>query len=176
MHSTDSTAEPAPRRRPLVVGVTGQAKHGGYASFGVRQRLERLAFLGQLRTDMAADFALDAGSGLRARIRPRAMRRALRNVIENALRYGGSATVTAQSAGGLIRITVTDHGPGIPETELERVFEPFYRLEKSRSRETGGTGLGLSIARTVVQAHGGTIALENRAGGGLTVRIDLPAA
>ena len=148
----------------------------GMAESEPSEALDVAAFLGQLRTDMAADFALDAGSGLRARIRPRAMRRALRNVIENALRYGESAAVTAQSVGDLIRITVTDHGPGIPETELERVFEPFYRIEKSRSRETGGTGLGLSIARTIVQAHGGTIALENRPGGGLAVRIDLPAA
>ncbi len=133
-------------------------------------------FLEELRTDMAADFALDAESGLRMRIRPRAMRRALRNVIENALRYGGSAGVTAKRAGDLIRITVSDHGPGIPEMEFEKVFEPFYRLEKSRSRETGGSGLGLSIARTIVQAHGGAITLENREGGGLAVRIDLPAA
>lgn len=148
----------------------------GMAESEPSEPVDLAAFLRQLRTDMAVDFALEAGSGLKVRIRPRAMRRALRNVIENALRYGGSAAVTAQHAGNVIQIIVTDQGPGIPETEFERVFEPFYRLEKSRSRETGGSGLGFSIARSIVQAHGGTITLENQAGGGLAVRIELPAA
>ena len=148
----------------------------GMAESEPSEPVDLAAFLRQLRTDMAVDFALEAGSGLKVRIRPRAMRRALRNVIENALRYGGSAAVTAQHAGNVIQIVVTDQGTGIPETEFERVFEPFYRLEKSRSRETGGSGLGFSIARSIVQAHGGTITLENQAGGGLAVRIELPAA
>ena len=132
-------------------------------------------FLMELRDDMAEDFALNAQAGLRARIRPQALRRALRNVIENALRYGESAAVSALRTGDMIRISVADSGPGIPDSELDRVFEPFYRLEKSRSRETGGTGLGLSIARTIVQAHGGAITLTNRLTGGLDVTLEIPA-
>ncbi|MGK7756767.1 sensor histidine kinase [Marinovum sp. B10] len=69
---------------------------------------------------------------------------------------------------------ISDTGPGIPESELQQVFEPFFRLEKSRSRETGGTGLGLSIARTIIRAHGGDVALSNRAEGGLLATVTLP--
>jgi len=67
-----------------------------------------------------------------------------------------------------------DEGPGIPDESLERVFEPFGRLESSRNRETGGTGLGLTIARDIAQAHGGTLTLNNRAEGGLTAELRLP--
>ena len=69
---------------------------------------------------------------------------------------------------------MTDEGPGIAEAELERVQEPFYRIEPSRSRQTGGTGLGLTLARAAAQAHGGVLELENRPGGGLCARILLP--
>jgi signal transduction histidine kinase len=72
-------------------------------------------------------------------------------------------------------IRIADRGPGIPEDQLERVFEPFYRLEASRSRETGGTGLGLTIARNIIEQHGGTITLANRKEGGLEVKLSLPA-
>ena len=71
-------------------------------------------------------------------------------------------------------LRVRDQGPGIPETELERVFEPFYRLESSRSRDTGGTGLGLSIARNIARAHGGELTLRNHPRGGLEARVELP--
>ena len=67
-----------------------------------------------------------------------------------------------------------DRGPGIPDGEIDKVFEPFHRLEGSRSRETGGTGLGLSIARSIAQAHGGEIQLRNRADGGLEAILSLP--
>ncbi|MDE3028659.1 MAG: HAMP domain-containing protein [Paracoccaceae bacterium] len=110
------------------------------------------------------------------RLRRNAMRRALRNLIENALRYGTLATVSAQEEAGGVAITVEDEGPGIPPENLERVFDPFVRLETSRSRETGGIGLGLSIARTIVLAHGGQIVLENRPEGGLRVVVRLPMA
>lgn len=106
-----------------------------------------------------------------ARLRPGATRRALRNVIGNAVRYGRRARVSLRPDGAII---VDDDGPGIPEEELARVFEPFVRLEKSRSLETGGTGLGLSIARSILTAQGGRITLENRAGGGLRATLTLP--
>ncbi|MCG6941064.1 MAG: hypothetical protein LJE69_07415 [Thiohalocapsa sp.] len=117
--------------------------------------------------------------------RPVALRRALSNLIDNALKYGGAARVQLLElgrdqkpggGGGRGRlILIDDDGPGIPEADLERVFEPFLRLETSRSRETGGTGLGLAVARTIVHAHGGTLRLSNRPGGGLRAAVRLPA-
>jgi two-component system OmpR family sensor kinase len=70
---------------------------------------------------------------------------------------------------------VEDDGPGVPPDQLERVFDPFYRVEDSRNRETGGTGLGLPIARNIFRAHGGDVTLANRAGGGLRATVVLPA-
>ncbi|MDV7143001.1 ATP-binding protein [Tropicimonas sp. TH_r6] len=110
-----------------------------------------------------------------ARLRPTSMRRALRNVIENAVRYGQHAEIRLETREGNAVVVVEDQGPGIPAEELDRVFDPFVRLEQSRSRETGGTGLGLSTARTITQSHGGDISLENRAGGGLSACVTLPA-
>jgi signal transduction histidine kinase len=72
-------------------------------------------------------------------------------------------------------VTVEDDGPGLPPDELERIFEPFYRVEDSRNRETGGTGLGLPIARNILRAHGGDVVLGNRAGGGARALVTLPA-
>ena len=109
------------------------------------------------------------------RARPVALKRALSNLISNALHYGGSAHVTmAVPAGGMVEIAIEDHGPGIPESEMTRVFEPFRRLEQSRNRETGGVGLGLPIARNMLRAHGGDVVLSNRPGGGLKALVTLP--
>ena len=94
--------------------------------------------------------------------------------MENAVRYGTAAKVTLEHDHDVI-ITIDDKGPGIPADRLETVFEPFYRLEESRSQDTGGMGLGLAIARTIVQAHGGSIELCNIDGGGLRVTVRLPA-
>lgn len=106
--------------------------------------------------------------------RPLSLKRALRNLIDNAVRYGGDAEMALAVEGGQAIITVRDHGPGIPEERLKDVFEPFVRLEESRSEETGGIGLGLSIARSIVHAHGGTLTLGNHPAGGLEARIALP--
>jgi signal transduction histidine kinase len=73
-----------------------------------------------------------------------------------------------------LQICVRDQGPGIAEAELERVFEPFYRVEASRNRATGGSGLGLTIARNIARAHGGDLVVKNRAGGGLEAVLTLP--
>jgi signal transduction histidine kinase len=73
-------------------------------------------------------------------------------------------------------VAVDDDGPGLPEEELERVFRPFYRVEQSRSRDTGGVGLGLAVARTVFRAHGGDVSLANRPPGGLRAAVTLPHA
>ncbi|WP_428700232.1 ATP-binding protein [Stappia sp.] len=107
--------------------------------------------------------------------RPLSLKRALRNLIDNAVRYGGEAELSLHAGAGSVRIAVADHGPGIPEDRLKDVFEPFVRIEESRSEETGGIGLGLSIARSIVHAHGGTLDLVNRPQGGLEARITLPA-
>jgi signal transduction histidine kinase len=149
----------------------------GMATGEVSQTVDLGAFLGELCREMeetGCALTFETTAGLPVRIRPTALRRALRNVIENAVRYGGSADIRLSRNGASALIQIQDKGPGIPEDALERVFEPFVRLETSRSRETGGTGLGLSIARTIVQAHGGEITLENRAKGGLSAAIDLP--
>jgi signal transduction histidine kinase len=106
--------------------------------------------------------------------RPMALRRCLTNLVENASRYGERAHVQVHDARDRLEIHIWDEGPGIPEDRLEQVFEPFYRLESSRSRATGGTGLGLSIARNVARAHGGDLVLRNRKGGGLEAMLTLP--
>jgi len=108
--------------------------------------------------------------------RPFALRRALNNLIDNAVFYGGRARVSVQASQDEVRTFVDDDGPGIPENELDRVFEPFLRLESSRNRATGGAGLGLAIARTIVRGHGGDVRLENRPEGGLRATLALPAA
>ena len=108
--------------------------------------------------------------------RPVALKRAFRNLIENAVRHGERARVSLTATPAELEIAIDDDGPGIPEADFERVFEPFVRLEESRSRETGGVGLGLAIARSIIRAHGGDIALANRAAGGLRVTVNLPRA
>jgi signal transduction histidine kinase len=106
--------------------------------------------------------------------KPLALKRCLGNLVDNALQYGGHATIALTDSDDELTIRVLDDGPGIPEAELDRVFEPFYRLESSRNRATGGTGLGLSIARDVAQAHSGSLTLINRASGGLEAKLTLP--
>ena len=100
--------------------------------------------------------------------------RVLRNVVENAVYYGDRARIRLSTDAGVANILIEDDGPGIPEDAAERVFQPLVRLEQSRSRETGGHGLGLHIAKTLIEAHHGTIRLSNRSSGGLRVEITLP--
>jgi signal transduction histidine kinase len=105
--------------------------------------------------------------------KPLALKRCLGNLVQNAIRHGVRATVHIDDGKQLI-LRVLDEGPGIPDDMLEKVFEPFFRLEQSRNRDTGGTGLGLSIARDIAQAHGGSLSLHNRAEGGLQAVLVLP--
>lgn len=139
------------------------------------------------------DEATDARPGLEARgtntgvayegpdtlpilARPVALKRAVANLVGNALAYGNTARIILQPPhDGVIAIHVDDDGPGIATPDMERVFEPFQRLENSRNRETGGTGLGLPITRNILRAHGGDITLTNRAAGGLRATMILPA-
>ena len=107
-------------------------------------------------------------------LRPIAMRRCLANLIQNAARYGSCVRVRATSNHGQVWIAIDDDGPGIPVEQRAAVFKPFYRLDASRSPETGGVGLGLTIARDIVLGHGGDIELTDGPGGGLRVLIRLP--
>jgi signal transduction histidine kinase len=134
------------------------------------------ALLAKIRdefTDMGAQVTL-SGHALRAFTgRAQALRRCLTNLVANAVKFGSRADIVVEDGADLL-IRVRDAGPGIPPEELERVFEPFYRLESSRNRDSGGTGLGLSIARDIAQAHAGTLTLANVAGGGLEAALRLP--
>lgn len=110
---------------------------------------------------------------------PELLQRALANLVRNALRYAGHAgpvSVSAKFKGGRVRISVADRGPGIPSEQLQHVFETFYRLDISRSRESGGVGLGLAIVRTCAESCGGTVVARNRKDGGLRVFLELKAA
>ena len=108
---------------------------------------------------------------------PVALKRIVANLLDNAVKFGRERieVEVATKAGG-VALRVGDDGPGIPDGERDLVFSPFYRLEKSRSRQTGGTGLGLAIARQIVEAHGGTIVLERSKLGGALLVVRLPAA
>jgi signal transduction histidine kinase len=110
------------------------------------------------------------------RMRPTLMRRAVRNLIENAVKYAGAAEVRLVPGDKQVAIEVCDRGPGIPQAQLDAVFDPFTRLETSRNRDTGGIGLGLALARAIVREAGGDIALANRDGGGLVATITLVRA
>lgn len=147
------------------------------ASSEPMQDLDILALIQRVRDDMT-----DAGSTVsfegRGRIpcrgRPIALRRAFANLIDNAVKYGHSAEVSVQAERDSVTVRIEDRGPGIASEDREKVFEAFYRLDRSRSRETGGTGLGLTVAQNIIRAHGGTISLSNRADGGLRVEATLP--
>ena len=107
---------------------------------------------------------------------PLALKRLVANLVDNALKYGVCARARVFTDGGMAVIDVDDDGPGMPESEIERVFEPFHRLETSRSRETGGIGLGLAVVRAVARSHGGDVVLRNLSQGGLSARVTLPMA
>jgi signal transduction histidine kinase len=109
------------------------------------------------------------------RCRPVHLKRALSNLIDNAARFGPVQVAAREDAERhLLEIEVIDQGPGIPPDQLEQVFEPFARLDTSRSSATGGAGLGLTIAHSCVRAHGGSIILKNRSAGGLCATVKLP--
>jgi signal transduction histidine kinase len=133
--------------------------------------------LDELRRDFAdvgATVAIDGATGAAVTARRDALKRCLTNLVSNAVKYGGGAQVSVALDGADVVIRVRDDGPGIPADMLERVFEPFFRLEGSRNVDTGGAGLGLSIARDVAQAHGGSLRLRNREPRGLEAELRLP--
>lgn len=125
-------------------------------------------------TDAGQDVLLENTSHVSVLARPAALRRCLDNLIGNAVKYGEHARLSSVRDGQWIAIRVRDGGPGLPAEELEKVFEPFYRVEGSRSRDTGGTGIGLTIARNIAEQHGGTLHLRNHTAGGLEAVLTLP--
>jgi signal transduction histidine kinase len=142
-----------------------------------RQRLE----LGSLVEKAAEDLAVtgrkvsaEALDRLVVDGDPVGLRRLFTNLLDNGESYGRQAHARAWRDGAMAVVDVLDEGPGLPAGEEEKVFEPFYRLERSRSRGTGGTGLGLSVARSIARLHGGDVVLSNRPGKGLRARVTLP--
>src|SRR5512141_1974124 len=113
-------------------------------------------------------------ASVRLKAYPLALRRALSNLLDNAVKYGQRADVSLSCDEKQCHIRIRDHGPGIPLDLLEQVFTPFFRIEHSRSRETGGTGLGLAIARNIVLRHNGELTLSNHPEGGLQAHVVLP--
>ena len=120
------------------------------------------------------DVRLHGVTGASITARPSAMRRCLTNLIDNAVKYGGYARVTASRGAEHVLVRIRDGGPGIPEHQLQSVFTPFFRLEASRSRDTGGTGIGLTIALNIAEKQGGTLSLRNHPEGGLEAILELP--
>jgi len=125
-------------------------------------------------SDLDHDVTFSGPDHLAFACRRLALRRALTNLVENAVRYGTRARVTLSENEPEIAVRIDDDGPGIPETEREKAFDAFYRVERSRSRETGGTGVGLYVARAIIRGHGGDISLSNRPQGGLVAEVRLP--
>lgn len=126
--------------------------------------------------DLGHDATLTPGAACVIRGRPFTLTRAIRNIIENASRHGGGAHVSFETRDKESVIIVEDNGPGIPENDLEHVFNPFVRLDQARNQESGNMGLGLGIARTIIRGHGGEIGITNRPEGGLRATIRLPNA
>ena len=119
---------------------------------------------GDARPEAAERLSFDGPAHLTVHGRILALKRVFANLVGNAVKYGGAARVVLVFAGDLATVTIEDDGPGLPPDQVERVFEPFYRVEDSRNRETGGTGLGLPIARNILRAHGGDVVLGELCG------------
>ena len=144
---------------------------------GPREKLE-LSSLVETVLDEAAETGSDATALPSTRLvvegDPVGLKRLIANLVENALKYGHRARGRTFTEDGCAIVEIEDDGPGVPHLEIERLFEPFYRGEPSRNRETGGAGLGLAVVRSIARAHGGDVTLHNRTGGGLTARVSLP--
>jgi len=149
----------------------------GISNNEVRQGIDIMALLESLQADaQETGGEVDIEGTVSAPFfgKPLALKRCVVNLLENALRYAEKVTISVNIKQQTLYIAVCDRGPGIPEKDLTKIFEPFFRLENSRARETGGSGLGLGIARNIARAHGGELVLSNRIEGGLCAEIQLP--
>jgi signal transduction histidine kinase len=141
------------------------------------QPVDVMALLESLQADareVGSDVRIEGAAQAPYRGHAQTLKRCVGNLIDNAVKYGQRATIVVADSPAELSISVRDEGPGIPAPELERVFEPFHRLEASRNRATGGSGLGLTIARNIAHAHGGELILRNRPAGGLEAALTLP--
>jgi signal transduction histidine kinase len=142
-----------------------------------RQRLDLRSLAESVASDAAdagGDVTLHPGPAIGMEGDAPSLKALLTNLVSNAVNYAGSAEVTLRAGRGVAIIEVADRGPGMIPADLARAFEPFFRAERSRNRDTGGTGLGLASVRAVARAHGGDATIENRDGGGLLARVTLP--
>lgn len=149
----------------------------GDTARGQRLKLDLGALVQSVVDDLAemgADVSFDGGK-LVLEGDPIGLRRIITNLVENAVKFGKRARVTLVRDGETVLVLVADDGPGLADSEIERVFEPFYRVDPSRAPNTGGFGLGLSVARSIARAHGGDVTLSSRDGGGLLATVRLPA-
>jgi two-component system sensor histidine kinase CpxA len=165
-----------------IAGLVNELLSFSRAALGTKQaKITSIALADVLRDaahreeadDSAVTVSCDAS--LHAKADPDLLGRAVGNLVRNAVRYAGPGPieVTAASRDGYVGVSVADRGPGVPAESLPKLFDPFYRVDTSRTRDTGGVGLGLTIARTCVEACGGTIHARNRDGGGLEMEIRL---
>ena len=139
--------------------------------------VDMMALLESLQADneeMGRSVEIEGRAGAPLNGDPLRLKRCVANLLENAVVYGRRARIKVEDSPKALTLRIRDEGPGIPEALLERVFDPFFRLEGSRSRDTGGTGLGLSIARNIARAAGGDVSLRNAAQGGLEALLVLP--
>ncbi len=146
---------------------------------GVHTKLE-IASVVETVMDEAAETGADAAVSHADRVvvdgDPLALKRLIANLVNNALKFGSAARGRVFQEGAMAVVEVDDDGPGMAEADMEVAFEPFRRLEASRSKDTGGIGLGLAVVRAIARAHGGDVTLHNRTGGGLRARVLLPLA
>lgn len=166
-----------------IAGLVNELLSFSKASLGAgRTKLEPVALRGivdtavRRETTEGAHIDMKVPGDLHAQAEPELLTRAIANLLRNGVRYAGAdgpITITAEQREGDVRLTIADEGPGIPEGELQRVFDPFYRLDASRDRQTGGVGLGLAIVKTCVEACQGTVVAANRVPHGLQVTITL---
>jgi signal transduction histidine kinase len=144
-----------------------------------RERLDLLSVVECVADETAmtgADVEISAGWPIQVEGDALALQRMLTNLVDNAVKYGGRARLTVQEVAGEARVQVQDDGPGLPASELERVFTPFYRPTAARTLDDKGVGLGLAVARTIARAHGGDIELSSRDGSGVIATVRLPLA
>jgi signal transduction histidine kinase len=149
----------------------------GISNHEPTQRIDIMGLLESVQADneaMGRTVTLDGRVSEPLKGAPQLLKRCISNLVDNAVLYGQRADITVEEVTAQVNIRVRDHGPGIPESEIDKVFEPYYRLEGSRSRDTGGTGLGLSIARAIAQVLGGELRLRNHEAGGLEAILTLP--
>jgi len=178
-------AAPEPMRAKAVADIEEmEAMVGATLEFvrdatrpGARHRLELRSLLESIADNMADtghDVIVEPGTGVIVVGDPVALRRLFANLLDNAVRYGDRARVSIAVSDGEAIVSIDDDGPGMPGAELEQAFEPFYRSERSRNRETGGVGLGLAVVRSIAHLHGGQVDLTNLPAGGLRATTRLP--